>query len=242
MVSSRELFRDAANFFFYFSLFLHVFILNLVYSKCPKSFQCGNLGNLEFPLADFSQPECGLFKVECNGLPYPRIHINIERISPPYEILSYMSTNQALIRDTVFESLLTSCDDFDIYYANSNESLPPPIPNVCSVLYLPIKSQPISDSDLPDRLGIDYNIEWNLSNGCIDCHREGGQCTADQNNGFRCVKAAGRSKLKLVFVAGASATANEALHGSISGATSDILSTLWFCKRYKQPFRINGSH
>ncbi|CAI9779107.1 unnamed protein product [Fraxinus pennsylvanica] len=79
MVSSRELCRDAASFFVYFSVFLHVFILNFVYSDCPKCFQCGILGNLSFPLADFSQPGCGLFAVECDALPYPRIHLDTER-------------------------------------------------------------------------------------------------------------------------------------------------------------------
>ncbi|CAA2945543.1 Serine threonine kinase [Olea europaea subsp. europaea] len=249
MVSSRELCRDAASFFVNFSVFLHVFTFKFVYSKCPKSFQCGNLGNLEFPLADFSQPGCGLYTVECGALPNPRIHLDTERLSLSYEIMGNISTNRALIRNPIVENFLRtkSCDlfldyyipynhsisliffpnitlikcpknmnsddelrrlhesyrnytrcDFDIYYANSNENLPPPIPIGCSDLYLPVKSQTISDSaDLFERLGNEYNIEWNLSEDCIDCHQGGGQCTADQNNQFLCVK--GKSKLKLIL-------------------------------------------
>ncbi|CAI9778268.1 unnamed protein product [Fraxinus pennsylvanica] len=103
MISSRELSGDAASFFVHFSVFLPVFFLNFVYSKCPKSFQCGHLGNLEFPLADFSQPECGLVTVQCNTIPKPLIHLDTERLSPSFEILSNISTNQALVRNPVLE-------------------------------------------------------------------------------------------------------------------------------------------
>ncbi|CAI9779118.1 unnamed protein product [Fraxinus pennsylvanica] len=106
MVSSRELCRDAASFFVYFCVFLHVFTLNFVYSQCPKSFQCGNLGTLSFPLTKFSQPGCGLFAVQCNALPNPRIHLDTERLSTSYEIISNISTNRALIRNPILESLL----------------------------------------------------------------------------------------------------------------------------------------
>ncbi|KAL2509672.1 Protein kinase superfamily protein [Forsythia ovata] len=248
MVSSR----DAASFLVYFSVF-HVFILKFVDSKCPKSFPCGNFGNLEFPLAYYLQPECGLFTVECNAVPHPKVHLNIEWLSPSYEILSNISTSPVLIRNPIIDDLVkskscslfldsstprspsisfnlspnitlfkcpqnmnsddlesyrnyTGCELFNIYYANSNENLRPPFPNGCSVLHLPLKLQPTSDSaELFERLGTDFNLQWNLSDDCINCHRKGGRCTSNRINEFRCeegvlTSTARKRILKLVLV------------------------------------------
>ncbi|KAL2485091.1 Protein kinase superfamily protein [Abeliophyllum distichum] len=251
MVSSR----DVASFLVYFSVF-HVFLLKFVDSKCPKSFPCGIFGNLEFPLANYSQPECGLFTVECNAVPHPKVHLDTQWFSPSYQILSNISSSSVRIRNPILEDLLKSkscslflnfsiphtpsisyqffpnitllkcpknmnvdeemhyfldrtrryedCDfDFDIYYAaNSNEnlllSLPLSLPNVCSVLHLPLKLPPTSDSaELFERLGAEYHLQWILSDDCINCHRKGGQCTSTGNNEFRCEEE--KNPLKLIL-------------------------------------------
>ncbi|CAA3027619.1 Hypothetical predicted protein [Olea europaea subsp. europaea] len=106
MVFSR---RAASSSVVYATLF-HIYILQLVDSHCPKQFQCGNLGNLEFPLAN--SPGCGLFTVECNASSKPKIHL--DNLWPPspysYEILEKLSSNELVIRNPILERVLYSND------------------------------------------------------------------------------------------------------------------------------------
>ncbi|XP_022871260.1 LEAF RUST 10 DISEASE-RESISTANCE LOCUS RECEPTOR-LIKE PROTEIN KINASE-like 2.4 [Olea europaea var. sylvestris] len=254
MVFSR---RAASSLVVYVFLF-HLYILHLVDSQCPRQFQCGNLGNLEFPLAN--SPGCGLLPVDCGAQPNPIIHLDYYPFSPSYEILKKSSPNELFIRSTFLERVLHNnkeicklffhlpmppspsisislfpnitlfkclkdwnydnevpnfqeiygnydgCDFFDIYYPKSNGSLSPP--KDCSVLPLPGNLQYNSDSmDLFQRLGSDCLLKWNVSDDCRNCHRKGGNCTTNMKNEFRCDKAAGMIKLKLIILAGVSATA-----------------------------------
>ncbi|XP_022871244.1 LEAF RUST 10 DISEASE-RESISTANCE LOCUS RECEPTOR-LIKE PROTEIN KINASE-like 1.1 isoform X2 [Olea europaea var. sylvestris] len=106
MVFSR---RAASSSVVYASLF-HLYILQLVDSQCPKQFQCGNLGNLEFPLANSSG--CGLFTVECGARPNPIIHLDNHELSPPYSpflwILEKLSPNELFIRNIFLKGVLFS--------------------------------------------------------------------------------------------------------------------------------------
>ncbi|MCD7454781.1 hypothetical protein HAX54_026075 [Datura stramonium] len=45
-------------------------------STCPKSFSCGNITNLSFPLSLSSRPDCGImFLSGCDAKPNPRIQL-----------------------------------------------------------------------------------------------------------------------------------------------------------------------
>ncbi|CAA2975954.1 LEAF RUST 10 DISEASE-RESISTANCE LOCUS RECEPTOR-LIKE PROTEIN KINASE-like [Olea europaea subsp. europaea] len=101
---SRELFRAAASFPVHFSVF-YLLNLNFVYPKYPKSFQCGNLGRLEFPLSNFTQPECGLFRVQCDATPHPLVYLEDEGITSTREILSKISTHVFRIRNPTLEGV-----------------------------------------------------------------------------------------------------------------------------------------
>ncbi|CAA2945539.1 LEAF RUST 10 DISEASE-RESISTANCE LOCUS RECEPTOR-LIKE PROTEIN KINASE-like [Olea europaea subsp. europaea] len=168
MAFSRELYRPASSFPVYFSLF-YLLNLNFVYSKCPESFKCGNLGRLEFPFSNSSQPECGLFRVQCDATPHPLVYLEYEGISSTREILSKISAHVFRIRNPTLEGELK----------NESDSI-----------------------DLFDQLSVEYNLQWFLSVDCAECHNKGGQCTNTRKNEFICEKAAGRSKLKLIFFAG----------------------------------------
>ncbi|KAL6571063.1 hypothetical protein OROGR_000613 [Orobanche gracilis] len=78
----------------YFLLFILI-IINTADSNCPKSFQCGNLGTLEFPLAD--RKGCGLFMLENCSSVNPSIRFTMD--GPSYSVLQKISTNKYSILD-----------------------------------------------------------------------------------------------------------------------------------------------
>ncbi|XP_073138255.1 LEAF RUST 10 DISEASE-RESISTANCEUS RECEPTOR-LIKE PROTEIN KINASE-like 2.4 isoform X3 [Henckelia pumila] len=71
-------------------------------SKCPKSFTCGNLTSLEFPLAASDKPECGLFTVDCTEPANPRIQLTGG--GKQYQILGKISANILKLLDPVLEN------------------------------------------------------------------------------------------------------------------------------------------
>ncbi|PIN13377.1 Serine/threonine protein kinase [Handroanthus impetiginosus] len=86
-------------------------------SKCQNSFNCSNLGSLEFPLSN--DPNCGLFLVNCASS-VPTIQFEPER--PPYFILQKLSTNKFTVLD---EFLLRHLRDrAAICFAFGNSSIP----------------------------------------------------------------------------------------------------------------------
>ncbi|CAA3004412.1 Serine threonine kinase [Olea europaea subsp. europaea] len=126
MVFSR---RAASSSVVYATLF-HIYILQLVDSHCPKQFQCGNLGNLEFPLA--SSPGCGLLPVDCGAQPNPIIHLDYYPFSPSYEILKKSSPNELFIRNTFLERVLHNNKEI----CNLFFPLPmPPSPSISTSLF-----------------------------------------------------------------------------------------------------------
>ncbi|CAA2979212.1 Hypothetical predicted protein [Olea europaea subsp. europaea] len=146
MVFSR---RAASSSVVYASLF-HLYILQLVDSQCPKQFQCGNLSNLEFPLAN--SPGCGLFTVECNASSKPKIHL--DNFWPPspysYEILEKLSSNELFIRNSLLDRVLYSNNYTEL--CNFFSHLPVP--------HFP-KSPSISISFFPNITLFKCNRDWN---------------------------------------------------------------------------------
>ncbi|EYU40784.1 hypothetical protein MIMGU_mgv1a0215071mg, partial [Erythranthe guttata] len=95
-------------FLLFFFLF-HSSIIISVVSKCSKSFECGRLGYLEFPLSN--SRGCGLFTV--HGCDSVNPTIQLEPGGQEYSILN-ISTNKFLVKDHSLQSLLdtNSCFSF----------------------------------------------------------------------------------------------------------------------------------
>lgn len=43
---------------------------------CPVEFECGNLGIMKFPFANFTEPDCGLSMLDCTHQPLPSITLS----------------------------------------------------------------------------------------------------------------------------------------------------------------------
>ncbi|XP_020549270.1 LEAF RUST 10 DISEASE-RESISTANCE LOCUS RECEPTOR-LIKE PROTEIN KINASE-like 2.5 isoform X2 [Sesamum indicum] len=100
-----------------FFFLLHPFLLQAAGSKCSDYYSCGSLGILEFPLSDTTEPECGLFVVDCYTTP-PRIQL--EAGGTWYNILQKLSTNKFSVEDPFLNAQMsdTTCFSFQ------NQSLP----------------------------------------------------------------------------------------------------------------------
>ncbi|PIN14984.1 Serine/threonine protein kinase [Handroanthus impetiginosus] len=103
-----------AKSFVFFSLSHLVFFMNLAESKCQDSFNCGNLGSLEFPLSN--EPKCGLFFVNCAS-PIPVIQFGFE--GPLYIIRQKLSTNKFRVQDLFLNSHLRDRDAVCLAFGNS---------------------------------------------------------------------------------------------------------------------------
>lgn len=97
----------------FFCLFLYL-IINPADSRCQKSFECGKLGSLVFPLSHVDNPTCGVFMVEdCESDP----RIQLEAVGRWYEILrTDDSQNSLFIRDPEIQMVLNDkiCFAFNI--------------------------------------------------------------------------------------------------------------------------------
>ncbi|PIN14989.1 Serine/threonine protein kinase [Handroanthus impetiginosus] len=272
-----------------FSLF-HYLIIYSADSKCQKSFRCGNLGFLEFPLSHVTKPECGLFPVNCS-FSYPRIQLGDG--GTWYDVLVKLSANKIRIRDpnldeywynyscssfrglslpsspsssltisspniTMFEcpkdslgesnalldnyfgaenyTVLDRCPRFILYYsryqANISFREEFAIPEPCSVVQLPGNLYSFQGWKPGDALILnltsEFDLEWNLSDACLKCHQEGGQCKTMDVNKFLCTQEQGKRKLKRVLLTvGVTVTAFL--------ATSIILFILFWKNRISVP-------
>ncbi|XP_073143498.1 LEAF RUST 10 DISEASE-RESISTANCEUS RECEPTOR-LIKE PROTEIN KINASE-like 1.1 [Henckelia pumila] len=87
--------------FFFFVLFNLLLFIHPCSSSCPKSFSCGNLTSLEFPLAQANKTGCGLFTVDCTEPSTPRIQLTGD--GRQYEILEKISVNRFKLLDPVIQ-------------------------------------------------------------------------------------------------------------------------------------------
>ncbi|KAL7090967.1 hypothetical protein ACP275_12G075900 [Erythranthe tilingii] len=221
------------KFLLFFFLF-HSSIITPAVSKCPKSYQCGSLGSLQFPLSN--SRGCGLFTVE--GCDSVNPTVQLEPGGQVYSISRNISTNSLLIKDHTLQSLLDSnscfalknvslpkspsisfsvspnltvfacinqnyirdgeifpenyrsynCSSlFTVYYGFPTPQVAP-VPSDCQVIQLPVKSNydQYSLDNVFDLLTSEYILEWNLSEQCSECHREGGQCLTNNIGEFEC--------------------------------------------------------
>ncbi|KAK4430240.1 LEAF RUST 10 DISEASE-RESISTANCE LOCUS RECEPTOR-LIKE PROTEIN KINASE-like 2.1 [Sesamum alatum] len=99
-----------------------------------------------------------------------------------------------------------TCALFTVYYRNPGLGVGVPaigessIPQECGFSQVPVKPDNNS-SELLDMLTAEFTIEWNLSEGCYECHRGGGQCLSNTLNGFKCAQQ-GNRKLKTILIIG----------------------------------------
>ncbi|XP_049390946.1 rust resistance kinase Lr10-like isoform X2 [Solanum stenotomum] len=88
-------------------------------SSCVDKFECGNLGNVSFPFSVSSQPDCGLYTIDCDVTPNPTIRLG-ENV---YSVLRQRFSDRFRVSDHRLEYLLArnSCETFDrsISFPNS---------------------------------------------------------------------------------------------------------------------------
>ncbi|XP_049348891.1 uncharacterized protein LOC125813430 [Solanum verrucosum] len=88
-------------------------------SSCVDEFECGNLGNVNFPFSVSSQPDCGLYTIDCDVTPNPTIRLG-ENV---YSVLGQRNYDGFRVLDHRLEELLArnSCETFDrsISFPNS---------------------------------------------------------------------------------------------------------------------------
>ncbi|KAG5608275.1 hypothetical protein H5410_019556 [Solanum commersonii] len=79
-------------------------------SSCVDKFKCGNLGNVSFPFSVSSQPDCGLYTIDCDT-PNPTIHLG-ENV---YSVLGQRNFDGFRVLDQRLEELLMndSCRSFN---------------------------------------------------------------------------------------------------------------------------------
>ncbi|PIN26093.1 Serine/threonine protein kinase [Handroanthus impetiginosus] len=103
-----------ARCFVFFFLSHLVFFMNLAESKCQKSFNCNNLGSLEFPLSN--EPMCGLFPVNCaSSIPI----IQFAPEGPSYFIRQKLSTNKFRVIDIFLQEHLRDRGTVCLAFGNS---------------------------------------------------------------------------------------------------------------------------
>ncbi|KAL8470743.1 hypothetical protein ACS0TY_033345 [Phlomoides rotata] len=79
------------------------------------------------------------------------------------------------------------CEVSKLYYNTSLTAVPPvKLPEECSVIQLPVKSDRDSEDELFDLLTGEFTVEWSVSEDCVECFNAGGQCLADNQNEFYC--------------------------------------------------------
>ncbi|GER43872.1 receptor-like protein kinase [Striga asiatica] len=98
-------------------VFIPLLLINRADSSCPSSFECGDLGTLEFPLSN--RRDCGLFMVENCTAQFPVIHFGADD-GHPYTILRKLSANRFLINDEVISVHLRT----SVCFGLRNLSLP----------------------------------------------------------------------------------------------------------------------
>ncbi|XP_060186034.1 LEAF RUST 10 DISEASE-RESISTANCE LOCUS RECEPTOR-LIKE PROTEIN KINASE-like 2.1 isoform X2 [Lycium barbarum] len=98
--------------FYQFLIFHSAQALNQTQDSCPKEFQCGNLGKLSFPFSISSQPACGLYTIDCDVTPNPKIHLG-EDVYTGLNQRAY--DNSFRVLDLRLNDLLAkkSCHSFD---------------------------------------------------------------------------------------------------------------------------------
>ncbi|KAK7338498.1 hypothetical protein VNO77_19109 [Canavalia gladiata] len=108
-------------------MFLILFLSTLVSvanGKCPPSFDCGNLGTMQFPYSDTKHPQCGLLVVHGCEDRDPDAVKTIKNKGKWFYVTRDENTGGIVFRDNEFRELLLSgrCGAFDKNYTSDNTS------------------------------------------------------------------------------------------------------------------------
>ncbi|XP_016459145.1 LEAF RUST 10 DISEASE-RESISTANCE LOCUS RECEPTOR-LIKE PROTEIN KINASE-like 1.1 [Nicotiana tabacum] len=89
-------------------------------SNCTEEFECGNLGVMKFPFTNSSNPECGIYKFDCQAKPYPKIELGKHK----YDALVRKS-DFFLLSDSELQKYLEnkSCKSFNKKFSFPNSPL-----------------------------------------------------------------------------------------------------------------------
>ncbi|GMP83458.1 hypothetical protein CsSME_00037360 [Camellia sinensis var. sinensis] len=140
---------------------------NTSFQNCPQSFQCGKLGQINFPYSNISYPHCGLCTVDCREK-VPKLNFSVDIWYELHGKLSNDDDHILNVTDKNLESLIksNSCDVFDFYL---NWSLPttPSVSFTVSPILTLFKC-PTGNRSLDQRIEKFFSRNHNYSyyNGC----------------------------------------------------------------------------
>ncbi|CAL5421605.1 unnamed protein product [Camellia sinensis] len=92
---------------------------NTSFQNCPQSFQCGRLGQINFPYSNTTYPQCGFCTVDCSEAT-PKLNFGVEQ--QWYEVHDkFLNHEVQNVTDKILESLIKSksCDVFTFYLPTS---------------------------------------------------------------------------------------------------------------------------
>ena len=119
-----------ASPFIFRSLIFSQFLLLVIAQdgKCPSSFECGNLGTINFPFTNTQRPNCGVLAIHGCDDPNPEALKSIQLTNAPigrFHVLYVNDNNTLVIRDETQRNNLRSksCKAF-----SNNYTLPPSSP------------------------------------------------------------------------------------------------------------------
>ncbi|KAL3631349.1 hypothetical protein CASFOL_024333 [Castilleja foliolosa] len=140
---------------------------------------------------------CNSFTRSLNNLPNsPSIHLNI-----PSPVLTSFQCNDpppnqdlALINAYFFQQNYTrfgGCSGFVVFYrapANGSYDGEFAVPEACQAVRLPFRGDVNWEQGFGVFSGLsgEFDVEWNVSDACLECVGRGGICRSDSENGFFC--------------------------------------------------------
>ncbi|XAR52436.1 Non-specific serine/threonine protein kinase [Bertholletia excelsa] len=155
------------------SFILAFFLVSLRFSTsashdyCPKSFECGELGQIQFPLFNNSYDGCGMLQVNCSDESFPQISLDRDAPWGLYEVKQVLSDNSIKVRNEWLRNTTAnrSCDIFA--YWGTHYALPnsPSINSTITSPSLTFFSCPNSTDFIIDKKINDY-FRGNHSYGC----------------------------------------------------------------------------
>lgn len=142
MASGYYVFRFLLLFHFVIALLSAGYGSGKLYDKCPKSFDCGNLGRLHFPFTKLELPHCGFFSVSgCDDGPSSDKTIRLDKNGKPLPLKSVLPQQQhkknitILVEEHHDNLRFKTCEVFH----NNHNIAPPNTPNPPPLLPFEIK-------------------------------------------------------------------------------------------------------
>ncbi|KAK6134097.1 hypothetical protein DH2020_032155 [Rehmannia glutinosa] len=99
------------------------------------------------------------------------------------------------------------CPGFVVFYrspANGSYNGEFAVPEDCQAVRLPFGGSENweQSSGIFSGLSAEFDVEWNVSDACLDCNRRGGRCGTDSINEFVCREDVGNRILRIILITG----------------------------------------